>query len=391
MTGYKGSPAEKRLVFLVFLLMLPHFEPSFFDAKVPVLDLAYNVSRVVSAVYIVCYICCHKQKISRIMLIFIVIQAWYFTDTILQVGFSKRIMLNTISWIVGCLIVDAYADRHVMQVIEAQLLLYEVLIYLNLVTMLLFPKGLYVSEWQSENWLLGFRNSFTLTFVPAMALSMIWSEYTKKKGRMYALVAVCCFSAVRGHSATCLMVVLILTVGYFLRIYRLQIFTAINATIGYVVFFLSFVVFRILDYLAPLFRRFGRNVTLTGRTFIWAHTIEKIQESPIIGYGQQRPETRIALVPEAYAATSAHNFILEHLYSGGVIQLSVVVLFLTIIVLELQRYKKHAIAQLMVLALVGIYLIYLVEASFSLPLYTFLILCANVKRICRKCEFRPAT
>ena len=181
-----------------------------------------------------------------------------------------------------------------------------------------------------------------------------------------------------------------MTAGYFLRVYRLQIFTAVNATIGYVVFFVTFVILRILDYLAPLFHRLGRNVTLTGRTFIWAHTIEKIRESPVIGYGQQSPDIRVALVPEAYGATHAHNFFLEHLYSGGVIQFALVVLFLLIVIYHLQRYKRHEIAKLMVLALVCIYFIYLVEASFYLSLYSFLFLCANVKKICRKCESRPA-
>ncbi len=375
---------------MIFFLLLPHFEPVFFDEKVHILDLVYNLGRILSAAYILCYVCFQKQKISRIMLIFIAIQAWYFLDTIIQVGFSKRILLNTISMVIGCMIIDAYADKHVMQVIEAQLLLYEILIYLNFITMLLFPKGLYVTEWQHENWFLGFRNTFTFTFIPAMSLSMIWSEYTKKRGRMYVLIAVCCVSAVLGHSATCLLVVLIMTAGYFLRVYRLQIFTAVNATIGYVVFFVTFVILRILDYLAPLFHRLGRNVTLTGRTFIWAHTIEKIRESPVIGYGQQSPDIRVALVPEAYGATHAHNFFLEHLYSGGVIQFALVVLFLLIVIYHLQRYKRHEIAKLMVLALVCIYFIYLVEASFYLSLYSFLFLCANVKKICRKCESRPA-
>ncbi|MBQ6502924.1 MAG: O-antigen ligase family protein [Flexilinea sp.] len=377
---------EKRLVFWMLILLLPHFEPGYFDAELPVVDLLFNIGRVFSALYIIYYAIERKHSLSMIMIVFTILQGWYFINTVIQNGISKRITINTISMLIGCLIIDCYAKKYARQLIHALLIMYELLIYSNFITMLLFPKGLYATEWQWENWLLGFRNTFTFTFVPALAISMIWKHYSRRSFRFFLLLSVCVISSFLGHSATCLVTILVMTGLYLTGFYRVKIITAGNVTSVFLVSFFAVVIFRVLDYAEPFLKQLGRKTTLSGRTFIWDRTISAIGARSIIGYGQQDVELRVALVPQAYGATHAHNFVLEHLYSGGVIQLLIVIIFLVMIIANLQKYKKQEIVHCMLLGVLCIDMIFLVESGFHLMLYTFLFLCAYAKQISEQCS-----
>ena len=176
----------------------------------------------------------------------------------------------------------------------------------------------------------------------------------------------------------------------FLCLYRIRIMTAMNVTIAYIISFFAVVVFRVVDYMAPILRRLGRSTTLTGRTYIWDRTINAIKNKPIFGYGMQSTEIRVAFVPEAHGATSAHNFILENLYLGGIIQLIIVVLFIGMIVYELQKYKKEEVTHCLVLGMACTYVIFLVESGFSLSLFALLYLSYYAGRLCQVCRQGPS-
>ena len=374
---------ERRLVLFILILLLPHFEPGYFDAQVHIIDLMYNAGRVLSAAYIIYYAILKKHRISSIMLLFFVFQGYYFVNTVLQNGFSKKILLNTISMIIGCLIIDTFSKQHIKQLIHAMFIMYELLIYANIITVVLFPKGMYVTEWQTENWLLGFRNTFTMYFVPALCIGMIWGEITRRYFRTYLMICVCVLTAILGHSATCLATIMVMVGVYILRLHRIRMMTAVNVTIAYTSSFFAVVIFRIVDYMAPILKKLGRSTTLTGRTYIWDRTIDAILERPVFGYGMQSTDIRVALVPEAYGATHAHNFILEHLYVGGIVQLIIVLIFIGMIIYEMQKYRKNRITHCAVLGLACTYLIFLVESGFSLSLFTLLYLSYYVGKICQ--------
>ena len=70
--------------------------------------------------------------------------------------------------------------------------------------------------------------------------------------------------------------------------------------------------------LSPIFQGFldflGKEITLTGRTFIWASALKKIHAAPIMGYGYGEP---------AFNHYVAHNQILELLVNGGTVLLMI--------------------------------------------------------------------
>lgn len=84
----------------------------------------------------------------------------------------------------------------------------------------------------------------------------------------------------------------------------------------------------------------GRNLTLTDRTIIWGITIDKIIESPLIGYGVVSGADFESLLPYIIGV-NAHNTFLMIQFIGGAI-LSVT--FVTLSVLASVRYdrSRHA-------------------------------------------------
>lgn len=375
---------EKTVQILLLLLLIPHFEPVYFDACVPIVDKIYNVGRVISALYAFGYFLKKIRSVNRVFVCFALIQVWYLLNTIIQNGVSKQIILNTASMIVGGLIVSSFVKDYPRQLINALLVIFEVLIIINFICLIVFPKGMYATEWQWENWFLGFRNVFTFIFIPAIGISMIWKEMTGKNIRLILLIIVCLVSSLLGKSATCLVTVVLISFLYFSGLYKLGIFNSVNVTILYLLGFVSLVCLRVTNYLEPLMSFLGRSITLTGRTFIWDRTINAIMYSPFFGYGQQPIEYRVALVPEAYGATSAHDFILEHLYTGGLVQLVLVIVFFAILISELKYCKQYKVAHCMTITLLCIYLLFIVESSFYLQIYIFLLICGNAGIICEQ-------
>lgn len=371
---------------LILILLIPHFEPGFIDSEIAIMDMVFNAGRVLSAIFILVYVYAVEKTISIAMILFGMLQSWYLINTLFQSGLSKQIIINTGSLVIGCLIIDCFAKRNTADLVHGMLIMYEILVYCNLITIVIFPEGLYSTEFQWENWFIGFRNSFTFTFVPAIAVSLIWSKYTGRYMRSLVMIAACLLSAILSRSATCLVVTVFMVGVYISHLYKVKAFNSITATVIYLFINITIVMLNLQVYLTSWFDRLGRNTTFTGRTFIWARTIKAILDKPFIGYGQQNINIRIAMVPEAYGATHAHNFILEQAYLGGVIQLVLVIAFFSIILIKMYQERKAETTRVLCLALLCVYLIYTVESALTLQIFSFLFLCYYSRQISDMCK-----
>ncbi len=73
----------------------------------------------------------------------------------------------------------------------------------------------------------------------------------------------------------------------------------------------------LLDNLEPLVNLLGKDLTLTGRTELWAAVINKIQERPLLGYGYSgfwqgwEGESAFVLQLVGWDAPNGHNGILD--------------------------------------------------------------------------------
>lgn len=92
-----------------------------------------------------------------------------------------------------------------------------------------------------------------------------------------------------------------------------------------------------LERLAPLFEAIGRDVTLTGRTIIWANVISLVMQKPIFGWGIREGEATAQLIAYRQVIRSAHNTYLNILFQGGLVAIA---FFVVMAVLGFGRIVK---------------------------------------------------
>ncbi len=130
-----------------------------------------------------------------------------------------------------------------------------------------------------------------------------------------------------------------------------------------------------------MFEALGRNVTMTGRTLIWDYTIQKIIQNPLTGYGKQSVEYRMSQIPNVYGASHAHNFLLEHLYCGGFIQLILLTIWFAFLCKNLLKDRYSDYTHVIMIGIITFLFMMLVEIGWDSGVYGFFILAGYSKQI----------
>lgn len=367
-------------VLFIFCLLFPHFEPGCFNDMGGMIDLLYNICKVIST-FIVLTLYLKKGEISHLFISFAMLWIYFFLNTIAKNGFLIGEMVRVLSYLVVAMMVEYYVKKQAKILVCALVFLYEFLVIVNFITILLFPTGMYETELQWENYFLGFRNTFALYFIPCMTFEIIWAKFVGKWRRAIIMFTVCLVSAVFSASATCLLITVAYIVLFATRIYCYKIFNVISGMFFYLAAFFAVVILRLQSLLEPLFNALGRNITMTGRTLIWDYTIQKIMQSPLTGYGKQSAEYRIAQIPNVYGASHAHNLILEHLYCGGVIQLILLIVWFSFLCKNLWKARCLEYTHIIMIGITAFLFMMLVEICWDSGVYGFFMLAGYAQQI----------
>lgn len=379
----KVTPSSKQTA-LIFFILLPHFKPEYFQVYVPIVDSLFNIGRIISGLILIFVLIVRRQRVSWQLICFMLSQIWLVVNSWSQNGVTNGPFLFALSNVVICLVIENYIKDAAPALIHAFVILFELLLYINLITIILYPNGI-----QSHaNWFLGYRNAFEITYVFASVCAFIWAEYSGQYVRLFLLMGCIIISAILAGSATGLVIAILLPLLYYSRLYQIKAMQIKVVIAGFLALFFGLVFLRAQNYLSSLFEILGRNVTLTGRIYIWDVAIKSISKSPLFGYGMQSAETRAAMVKKAYGATSSHNFILEQLYNGGIVLLGLLILSFLHSFAELNKYKNHRYAHLFLIGAICYFTTMLVESVNYLHLYGFFFLAGYIGQIIQQ---MPAT
>jgi len=372
------SKREKLHILCLVLLLIPYFHPGYVSVCMPWLDRVYKAGKVVSALIVMVMGLREVIKtryLSKAAVALIVMECWMLANVVLHQGFQGFAILNVMSVLVVCALVEIQVRRHAAKVLEAFLLVYELIIGINFITMILFPNGLYFTPMQLwDNWFIGYRNMFIFYFAPALALELMKKHAGGSAVRYYVMLAVCTLSMVLGGSKTGLLCLLAFLALGLTGLYMKKLCNILTVTAVSLAAFVSIVLLGLQRYLTPLFDMLGRNVTFTNRIFIWENAIELIKKSPIIGYGIPSEEVRTEMLG-LWTAVTAHNFILEVLFCFGVVGLVLIVIWMGISVYQLYHHRKHPFAAALCLGMVCFHLLMLMEGELNnIPMYSFFFL-----------------
>ena len=98
----------------------------------------------------------------------------------------------------------------------------------------------------------------------------------------------------------------------------------------------------------------GKDITLTGRIYIWDKVIGYIAENPIFGYGVETYTERLVKMymghsswQNNYAALHSHCRYLETLYRGGIILFGIYLSILILATKKLMQFKNTIFSKIM--------------------------------------------
>ena len=375
------------------LLLIPFVKPSYFES-VESLDMAFNYWKVVALLILILFYCINflrERKITADLVCTSILGIVLIISTIINEG-EPTTAFNTWVTVVGFVaLMNLMIKTEPKLLFSALLPVMEILVYANLISILLFPDGLFrlvrVTGWYTDScWLLGIRNGQIAVLIPTLTVSIIYVQTRGKqiktliRSGMLISAIVTTIVLIDSGGATAALIFFPL----FFLIPRLVKKTRVVSFKTACLFNLGFFVFVVLLRLQNVFAFFiegvlQKDLTLTGRTDMWDNAFEWIMKSPVYGWGYEDHLVLASKINNIAAVTTCHNTLIDITYKGGILAVMCFVALLIIISIRLEPWKKdrrcsffcYAVLLFFITAqtegFLGIYLFMMLSIAYGLP------------------------
>ena len=339
------------------LLTLPYLKTGFFQ-QFSTLDLMIDLWKIISFLIVFVWYFFVHRKVSKMIVLFATMEGYLLFNTFIHGG-NMQSCANSAFSILGVTLLYDMLEDFKYEFLSAQLFCFELIIYINLFTEIVFPNGLYRGTRYSANWFLGYYNIHTRYFIPALMIAYIYMNYTGKKTRTYLLTAVVFLSAVLVWSGGVIVSMAGMVITYILFKNKTRLFNYYNYWTIHLGFFVLIIVMKLQRYFRWLIDDvLGKWNSLGGRMAVWQTDLRLIGKSFLVGYGLEYDEERSRYF---VWAVHSHNQLLEILHQGGIIYLIFMIAVIITAGKHLNRYKNSEIVKVISIAFLGWCLHSLVE------------------------------
>lgn len=318
---------------LCFVLLLAPLEPRYFEIN-SFIHRFYTLILFASAGYLLAYYIRSRTKPHWVVLLILMLQAWILFSTIYNHGLVTATIFKFLKFSVLCLTIDYYCND-LSRLLRCLMLHFELYVYSNFISYLLFPAGLitrrsegYLGSVATE-WILGWHHYFKVWFIPALLVAWLYRDYFNKSQRCYMLTFIILITesfwgASTGLTGVVLYLLLLMTPWIKKLITPGRAITIATFLIITVVFLQSY------EYLSFLLSGiFEDNIDFSGRLVIWQSAINAFITSPIIGYGVRSGTIDVAqILGLGSYASHCHNHILQIMFEGGSVALIVFIMII---------------------------------------------------------------
>lgn len=267
----------------------------------------------------------------------------YLNDGVWYQYFAYLLKITTVFLYVKLLFINEKID------FDCMLLPIKLLFLLNIISFIVYPNGMYTmigtngNFYSNEVWIMGGKNSYFFYITFSIVISML-KYYFIKPTISYGIkrdfwLYILCFVNIFLCSKSSTTIVGFILLMLYIILEEKKVFKSRNIIFVYVVFLVLFVYVCVFDnnryFMSFISSNTGKDITFTGRVFIWEKTIQAICNKPWMGYGFEDVGKTIDLIGQ----TTAHNKYLWVLYRGGIVGLFLFILILYISIKQL--YKKY--------------------------------------------------
>lgn len=326
----------------------------------------------------------YRRHISKMLKCIFVFVLWVLTITYIRGGE----LIEALKVFSSPLLLCAYIDKkrnstQLYGYLDTWKRALFVFVFIDFLTQILFPQGMYRDAMYSLNWFLGYKTARLAFSLPLCVLSSITEIHNRKRLTWrtwicYALsVETLFYSQATAASITILIVGILIALicinrrGKFTeriweKILNLKFVLVIYAIVSILVVYvqnspqIQYILVNILH----------KDPTLTTRTYIWNLCIESLAKHPLTGLGYLNSINYQNLTNNMYA-TSAHNMSLSILISGGFIGLA---LYVIIVIVAWQSFKINISLEKKVtsVAIIAILIIGITSSSMVFSLCAFI-------------------
>ncbi|MFR8088296.1 MAG: O-antigen ligase family protein [Lachnospirales bacterium] len=238
-----------------------------------------------------------------------------------------------------------------------------VIIFLNVITVFLFPDGMYANIRGDEgNWILGYYNVHIFIILPWLIIFFICS--IKRNGKLKwsaILVGVICLIGIfvaGSKTSSIALLVFLVAIIISVKIGKISlpgvaVVFVVSMSISYLI-----VILQIQTYFADFIQNtLHRDLTFTGRTVIWDAALEAFFDSPILGNGM------LVYMPASsdWTTTQAHNAFLNILANGGIIGLALFVLMFALVAQKMFQIGKHSYKEVIYGGMIAYGIVFITE------------------------------
>lgn len=267
-----------------------------------------------------------------------------------------------------------------LELIKALYYLYSFVVVINFLTMIILPNGIYLGNNLDPIYFLGGKNSIQMVVLPAIPIILIYSYYIYNRMKFMPIIILltCVTSLYLSTSGT--SIVIFVCMICFLLLYKKLSLTFNFYLIIYIALFLLIVIYRLQEKLFGNFivNVLHKDITFTGRTYIWDIVLENIHHSWLIGFGRGNS----LIFKNTLKYSEAHNGILEILQSSGLIGVFLFFIILIFVGRQLFLYKEYIFSKILAFSLFSYLLIGLTESAFGdFHFWLLIILSANIGAI----------
>lgn len=378
---------------IFFIMLLPSLLPTYLWG-ISSMALLCKFIRYGTIPFIICIYILTKQKISKVLILLCMYVICIGISTKLSpTGEMSLYISSAISALNIILLCELAMKKKPKTFIQSILFMLECWIFINFITIVLFPNGLYQAGAYSSNYFLGYDNTHIRVQLLALNISYIYSFMSNKKisYRTIFLYSIVLLSNLLVFSVTAIIATVIWGIGVlciilnsrncFKKLYKL--FTVKTSLIVGMIGSLIIVAMSAQTAFSYLIENvFKKDMTLSGRTFIWSNAISAIENRPIWGFGYELADTiSMRLVRQIGFGTSPHNFYLEVLYQGGLVLFLIIMMIYLCINKDVKKYNNSSLAYVMGLWMMIIAIMGIVEPQLNINLIITWIIVSNIDSI----------
>lgn len=328
--------------------------------------------------FIILILFIQNRKFSKIIIYMMLYLIILFFASVFNGQSISQILNYLITIISLCLITDYGVRNHTKEYLTALATILNFLMIINFITIILYPNGMYInSTGYKQNWILGYKNSHILYLLPCVVVNFILSF--KNRGKLniksYIIFAICFISILSVNSSTGIVGFLIILLYLIFKkvVDKVNIINGYSSLFIYLLSFVSIMILKVQNLFKFLIVDIlKKDLTFTGRTYIWDSVLKSIKIHPLIGYGN------VTYQYNKYIFTT-HNTILDILYKTGILGFVTYILILFETSKTLYNNRNDKTSKFLTVVLLSYFIIMLTEA-YNISYYFFiLVICNNIK------------